>query len=1062
MFEANEAKAARRTEIERRCLSLDPPIPPNVLIHMESFQAALQISTPLTERAWDILKPRLLSQVTEARSRDAALAERLRANSAQFAEQGQSVLSREEQLDPSDREWELAQAPIQEYLSSCAEDLILEHWGSEAAITLESASKFAADILLSSRARFYEEKSRHSERTGPPSPNQSYPWHHKLTLENMKWLYDQKIKSVAERFQKELFLCNGCEVNSRYYGFEAVIQHYAAKHTTLLSLGNVVVNWRSEWPEDAPFHPNPPTNRITMHPSSTPWTPNSNFQTGSYGKRAVSSPMPTQQMNYQPQYSVAGALNHSAYTVPPPNIAPGSFLPSQNQPNEGINVYEPYSAHAYHVGQNFYAQQLPQYPSHLMDQNLSYAPSAIAPQPPAATFPFTATDVPMINVANSFMTPLVTPDLYQTQLNDMAKHARDVWFGTSGIKDISQSVRIYVVIQHVVSRFEKKYTNEPSLSMFIDGLNRCPSMRPVRSLNGLACKTCVEFPHVETDSVGRRTGTASETKFYTLPHLLNHFHTAHLEKSRPSVDLQTGIESSRLDWKFDMIELPGDNVITGLVNASGIDDKKFGLIASVFPRLFSGPLPKLGSGNVPKSFSRPANGKRNFNLETLGTAPTRTVDLREDRPKEAMDNTNSTGVSPRTSEAPGEDEYDPHRPAYLGRIVESHQLNRPSIQERSSDTFHGSQYHDSENRERKTWISEGIARSSGTGAFSDQLLRHHGRATRHDDLHNRSLSRGSKIHDNAHVSTFDVTQRPAFARQADRYPIAERSGLAAADKFLDEFDSGMETRDRTRVVDYAQSASSIKAFASAPNSIHQEYKNHASLVHENASRTTQDQDHRSAARYAEIHHSDTNGRFSAGVHSHNGVHVSHPECVNDIHPSQQTSSRRFVDDSNGHSETRNDSKVLDHVPTVTRRESDDLASLAAFRSSSPSLPTGRNVILYERSRADTRYPSSYLRDDVSSGRMEYICSSTDHPSYSYPNTIREQRIEYVPLEPREANALPYMRTASPDSGTAIAHNYYDRPSRAERYPPSDERLYYRAGQTAWTPIRNYGYIEEHV
>jgi len=64
--EVAELKAARRTEIERRCMLLEPPITSNVLGHMASFQAAIQIGQPLSDSAWEVLKPRLLSQRGEA------------------------------------------------------------------------------------------------------------------------------------------------------------------------------------------------------------------------------------------------------------------------------------------------------------------------------------------------------------------------------------------------------------------------------------------------------------------------------------------------------------------------------------------------------------------------------------------------------------------------------------------------------------------------------------------------------------------------------------------------------------------------------------------------------------------------------------------------------------------------------------------------------------------------------------------------------------------------------------------------------------------------------------
>ncbi len=78
------------------------------------------------------------------------------------------------------------------------------------------------------------------------------PFTRKLTLENMKWLFDVKVKPLTEPYMKELFYCRSCEANNKLYGFEGVVQHYAAKHTSSLSLGSVVVHWRAEWPEAPP------------------------------------------------------------------------------------------------------------------------------------------------------------------------------------------------------------------------------------------------------------------------------------------------------------------------------------------------------------------------------------------------------------------------------------------------------------------------------------------------------------------------------------------------------------------------------------------------------------------------------------------------------------------------------------------------------------------------------------------------------------------------------------------------------------------------------------------
>jgi hypothetical protein len=64
--EAKEAKASRKADIERRCQEMSPPIPLDVLQHMESFKAAVQISQPLNDYAWSVLQPSLLAQLPAA------------------------------------------------------------------------------------------------------------------------------------------------------------------------------------------------------------------------------------------------------------------------------------------------------------------------------------------------------------------------------------------------------------------------------------------------------------------------------------------------------------------------------------------------------------------------------------------------------------------------------------------------------------------------------------------------------------------------------------------------------------------------------------------------------------------------------------------------------------------------------------------------------------------------------------------------------------------------------------------------------------------------------------
>jgi len=59
--DATEAKQARKSEIERRCGELEDPISSNVLQHMDLFRAC-QVPAPITDDAWEVLKPQLLAR----------------------------------------------------------------------------------------------------------------------------------------------------------------------------------------------------------------------------------------------------------------------------------------------------------------------------------------------------------------------------------------------------------------------------------------------------------------------------------------------------------------------------------------------------------------------------------------------------------------------------------------------------------------------------------------------------------------------------------------------------------------------------------------------------------------------------------------------------------------------------------------------------------------------------------------------------------------------------------------------------------------------------------------
>ena len=781
----NEAKSMRRAEIERRCMTLVPPIPPSILCHMQSFQAALQIPRPLNEREWAFLKPNLLEQRSAAEVSEADRLEQERILLERIGDPTQHEDDLKEAREVPEREWEAIQAPVRERLARHADDFIQSRWSNGALITQDNCPDFAAGLLIYCRRQFYDEIGA-AKPSNPP-----YMGPRKLILENMKWLFDNKIKVHTEGYQKELFLCNTCAASSKYYGFEAVVQHYAAKHTSSLSVGSVIVHWRAEWPEEQPFHPHPSAVMQGSVPAPI-----------AYG----TGPGAVQSM----QTTFADAPTAYAPGVQPavPSAAPSPFtVQAFPEPSNGyypgsppMFAGQPVFPHMAGVPVQSVPSAMPSPYQSSPQLGYGYQPPPRAPPGPAQGFPYSHPHVaPGSFQANAYPNGGNFPysnsgfDLYQRQMADMAKIAREVWFGINGVKDMPQSVRIYVVIHHVVSRFQKLHTNEPSLSMFIDGLHDNPLMRPVRSLNGLACKACVSKSQAPPGSYARSQHHALDRRLFTLPLLLNHFRSSHVEGGLATIDFQTGMEASRMDWKRDMIELPDAPIIRDTVNADGMDVKKLELMRPAFPEIFgsseiSSPASDFrfqASHTAPHSYGRSSNhGHRGTHS---GASSTRNEPI-SSRSYSSLDFVSHS--SPGSPEPVTEHEYDPRRPADFGKIIESNHLSRP----RSKLSGVSSVEH--KERPQEPLVIRGATGDlqddrqhlTDQGAYSSQLLRHHdrfgNRQAQSDPMNpsdgGRSSRLGASLLSSDTDGTGDVKSLPATKDHSSQQAAEE------ADKFLND------------------------------------------------------------------------------------------------------------------------------------------------------------------------------------------------------------------------------------------------------------------------------------
>lgn len=697
--DVNEAKAARRADIERRCLLLNPPITANILNHMSSFQAATQIPFPLTDDAWSLLKPRLESQRPQAEE-----AERKRIQEDQVRQQ---EFHPREGKDSFDRHYDNVQSPIRERLVFLADEFIERRWGSGNKVTSETSPQFAAEVLVYVREHYYDTINREHETAPaaslPAQPDLSNLQSTKrLSLENMKWLFDTKIKPLTEQYHKELFLCNQCHDSFKYYSFEGVIQHFAAKHTTALSMGNVVVYWRAEWPEEPLFNSNPGLSRTIMHKASTPSTtlPTS---------RGVDQQHPNQYLRYgaavdsvHRQNTGYSPMLSGPYQDQIPDLHHGHFQGHFESPVQPPNFpQDPFAgSHTTHpsVGPGYNS-----YPNPTFTAN-----SAPAPQYSAAAYPGSFQNSgpsnfgPQLPVRPSVNHPLhFDPtrnsaarftELYQHQMDEMAKSARDVWFATSGIKDIPQSVRIYVVIQHMAARFASRFSDVPSLATFLDGLDNNAQMRPVRSLNGLACKTCVAESNTNLlEHQPHSQLPAGDRRLYTLPLLLNHFRTAHLEPSQYLPHSSHRPDLPNYDWTRDMIELPDPSVIAGLINAQGMDDSKLELIAWAFPDVFPVPLPKLStlrSGTSLPNHKDPSLRRKVLDSHTLREARSTVLSPIKDSKDDSSPSRPYSAFRPssqlsRPSDPPQDDEYDPHKPTFKGAPKRSNSSDLKTVSQQN-------------------------------------------------------------------------------------------------------------------------------------------------------------------------------------------------------------------------------------------------------------------------------------------------------------------------------------------------------------------------------------------
>lgn len=127
------------------------------MAHIPSFQAAIQLTAPLDDRAWALLKPRLLDQRAQAEQ----IVQTTAINSVRLQShpevQAKSSTQTKEAKEATEKAWDEAQGPLRARISRIADDIIRKQWEDGHKVTKKNSPNFAAQVLTQVRTQFYAE-----------------------------------------------------------------------------------------------------------------------------------------------------------------------------------------------------------------------------------------------------------------------------------------------------------------------------------------------------------------------------------------------------------------------------------------------------------------------------------------------------------------------------------------------------------------------------------------------------------------------------------------------------------------------------------------------------------------------------------------------------------------------------------------------------------------------------------------------------------------------------------------------------------------------------------------
>ncbi|KAH0498809.1 hypothetical protein TgHK011_006041 [Trichoderma gracile] len=239
-----ESNSKRRADIEARAAQLHPPILPGVLHKLQAFQVASEVTTPLDDNEWKVLKLLLLDQRDKAEQGGRIAApKKLITHKYPTRSKAAGIQAAEPRVQHH------PDSNTRADLFKLADKVVNGQYNEGQTIKKKHLATFTSRVLTCVRDQYHADSSKTK-----PSPMR------RLTLDDIRWIFDQKIAPLSKHPGAEVFLCSKCPTSKRY-SFQGVIQHYCQMHC-----GNVKMSvlWKTEWTAELPFKPAPGPGRHSL------------------------------------------------------------------------------------------------------------------------------------------------------------------------------------------------------------------------------------------------------------------------------------------------------------------------------------------------------------------------------------------------------------------------------------------------------------------------------------------------------------------------------------------------------------------------------------------------------------------------------------------------------------------------------------------------------------------------------------------------------------------------------------------------------------------------------